>query len=296
MTIRKKQPYGPVSSKKLKAFESTLVAPLPADFRTFLVEFNGAEFVGTDGDFGEDDDDEVDEEEWEDPSEEDLPLEDIFGLHRGPKHLRLELMCGSFQPTLPRSLLLIASDPYGNYYGMSLADSDRGVIYFIDHEAPSLDTQVASSFTELIEAAGIDIEPPPVPQNVAEAIEADDAVALQRFIEEGAPVQGHVFDAVRGENLEILGLVLGAGGDPNERGGLNDTETPLFHAARVDNSEIAALLLRHGADPNARCSLGGTAMEAATFFPSVLEVLARAGAEPTTRTLREAVQRILGSK
>lgn len=115
MTIRKKQPYGPVSAKKLKAFESTLVAPLPADFRTFLLEFNGAEFVGTDGDFGEVEDDEVDDGEWEDAGQEDLPLENIFGLHRGPKDLRLDVMCGSFQPTLPKSILLFASDWYGNY-------------------------------------------------------------------------------------------------------------------------------------------------------------------------------------
>jgi hypothetical protein len=58
---------------------------------------------------------------------------------------------------------------------------------------------------------------------------------------------------------------------------------------------MASLLLRHGADPNARCRAGGTAMEMATHWPAVLEVLARAGARPTTNRLRDAVRRLLGN-
>lgn len=283
MTIRKKQPYGPVSSRKLKAFESKLVAPLPDDFRSFLLEFNGAEFVWTEDDSHPDDDNEHRPEE-------------IYGLHKGPTDLRLDEMGGSFQPALPASILIFASDGFGNYFGISLTKPKHGVVYWIDHEAPSRKRKVASSFTEFIEAAGTDLEPPRVSSGIADAIDAEDVTALRRLIKNGASGLGYVFDAVRTENLPIVKTILEAGGDPNERGGLNDSETPLFHAARVDNKDLAKLLLKYGADPNARCSVGGTAMEAATYFPSVLEVLARAGAEPTTKILREAVQKILGRK
>jgi hypothetical protein len=68
----------------------------------------------------------------------------------------------------------------------------------------------------------------------------------------------------------------------------------LFVAARENRADIARLLLAHGADPNAKCNAGGTAMEMASYWPPVLEVLARAGATPTTRHLREAVRKILG--
>ena len=111
---------------------------------------------------------------------------------------------------------------------------------------------------------------------------------LHVLLTEGATAAAFVHRAVRTGNLEVLRLVLAHGGDANERGGIGD-ETPLFVAARENRADMASLLLRHGADPNATCRVGGTAMEMATHWPTVLEVLARGGARPTTNRLREAV-------
>jgi ankyrin repeat protein len=94
--------------------------------------------------------------------------------------------------------------------------------------------------------------------------------------------------------VEIVRLVLEAGGDADERGGINGTETPLFVAARQGRADLVALLLEHGADPNARRSVGGAPIETAAPFPEVLRLIARAGAKPTKPSIAEAIRRLLG--
>ena len=137
-------------------------------------------------------------------------------------------------------------------------------------------------------------EPAPA-RTVTEAIERRDAAALRAILADGVDAVGFGHRAVRAGSLEIVRLVLEHGGDANERGGLGG-ETPLFVAARENRADIVRLLLSHDADANAKCNAGGTAMEMASHWPKVLEVLARAGATPTTNHHRAAVRDILARR
>lgn len=99
MTLERRCPNGPLDEARLLAFERSLPAPLPGDYRSFLVEFNGAAPVDC-VEFAE------------------IPggtsIEALFGLHEGPPHFRLDSTREGFADTVPASLLVIASDPYGN--------------------------------------------------------------------------------------------------------------------------------------------------------------------------------------
>lgn len=270
MTIERKQPYGPIDEAELKAFERQLPAPLPSDLRAFLVEFNGAAFS--------------------DAAElNDVPggaaLETVFGLHEGPDYFRLDEMFSRFKPLVPDTVLVFAADRYGNYFGISLAGTDVGAVYFVDHEylpAGSF-THVANSFTELLHRSGADIKQQVGAASIPEAIDTGDADTLRHLVAGGADVHGSVHHAVRHGDLRILRAVLEAGGDPNERGAIGGTETPLFVAARQGRADLTELLLIHGADPNLRCGAGGTALEMAAPWPRVVEILLGSGAKPVRR-------------
>lgn len=284
MTFECMRPYGPLDEARLLAFERELPWPLPADYRQFLVEHNGAT---------------VSECETFTEVPGHTKVEDVFGFHDGPTYLQLDRFNANCSTLVPQSLILIASDPYGNYFGMALDPDRRGRVYFVDHEqlAAPIDAlvEVASSFSALLERIGTDMLVRPPPRDVKEAILRRDVDALRAFLSEGSSAgAGFVHTAVSSGHPEILRLVLAHGGDPNERGAIGESETPLFAAARSNGAPAARMLLAAGADPNATCGAGGTAMEMASNSPEVLELLVRAGARPTTRLLHEAVRRILG--
>jgi ankyrin repeat protein len=88
-----------------------------------------------------------------------------------------------------------------------------------------------------------------------------------------------VHRAVHHGDLRILETVLRHGGDPNERGSIGGTETPLFAAARDGRADMADALVRYGADPNLRCGSNGTALQMAKPWPDVTNVLRGAGAK-----------------
>ena len=267
MTSRRR-PYGPIDEAALVRFEHRLSAPLPQDLRQFLLESNGAVFSGV-------------------PQLESVPsgaaLSEIFGLHGGPEYLRLDHMSDQFSEFLPESVLVFAADAYGNYFGISLSGTDVGTVYFVDHEAlpatrDSL-TPVADSFTHFLDRAGCEFADAPAPATVAQAIDSGDSDALAQLLATGADSTGAVHYAVRHGDLRILETVLRHGGDPNERGGIGDTETPLFVAARQGRADLADALVRHGADPNLRCDANGTALQMAKPWPEVVNVLRAAGAK-----------------
>jgi hypothetical protein len=197
---------------------------------------------------------------------------------------------------LPETLLLIGSDPYGNYFALDLADR-VGAVLFIDHEALTTPTrsciEVASSFAALLDR--IAAEEAPSPATPEEAVARGDAAALADLFTQGATGRSLVHRAVRSGNPAVLELVLNNGGDANELGGIGH-ETPLFVAAREGRADLARLLIKHGVDVNARCDANGTALEMAEPWPEVFAVLVRAGAEPSTARLREMVRRMRGGR
>ena len=284
MTIQRKNPFGPLDLAALAAFEQQLKPlRLPDDLRQFLIDFNGAHFV--------------DSAEF-DEIQRGNALGNIFGLHSGPEYLRLDWAWVTFAEFVPRPLLVFAADPYGNYFALSLDGKDRGGIYFVDHErlpARLLDLpKVANTFTALLKRAGAELAPPQAHADIVRAIRTGDHDAVREFLANGVPASGQVHHAVHRGDPAILQTIMDAGGSPDERGGIGGSETPLFVAARTGRADLAALLIERGADVNLRCSAGGTALEMATPYPKVFAVLARAGAEPTTRRLREMVQRLRG--
>lgn len=282
MSLARTRPYGPISDVRLNAFETSLPAKLPADYRVFLVEHNGAEFDQGEGDLVEVDGG--------------TNLRTLFGLHDGPGYERLDAMRGNFV-TLSPSILVIGADEYGNYFGMEIHGRTRGTVFFIDHETLMQSSppreEVASSFTALLERAGMDPIERPIVGAPREAITERDVEVLRRLYENGASGEGLVHHAVHSNHPEIVRLTLAHGGDPNERGGIGG-ETPLFVAARINHPEIASLLLQSGADPNATCKAGGVALEMAEPWPKVFEVLVLAGAKSPRPRLAAMVRRILG--
>jgi hypothetical protein len=282
MTIDRRRPYGALDEGRLLRFEASLPAPLPSDYRRFLVGYNGAKAADC-------------------PSFEEIPgrteVNALFGLHDGPRYLRLDAMREALADRIPASLLVFASDPFGNYFGLDLREPRRGAVLFLGHEALPVERRtllaVAPSFTALLERIGPELRQRDPPTSVHEAVVQGDAEALRALLRGTNNAAGLVHPAVLTGYPEILRLVLEHGGDANERGGIGN-ETPLFVAARADRPDLARLLLAYGAEPNARCDAGGTAMEMATWHPEVIEVLVRAGATPTTPLLRELVREILG--
>jgi hypothetical protein len=141
MTIQRKNPYGPINPSVLAAFERQLPGALPADFRSFLLEFNGAEIS--------------DCPEFDDV-EGGTALGKVFGLHGGPGYLRLDEMFVQMRRHVPPGILVFAADPFGNYFGLALTGKDRETVYFLNHEEMTASREdlpeVASSFSELLES------------------------------------------------------------------------------------------------------------------------------------------------
>ncbi len=71
----------------------------------------------------------------------------------------------------------------------------------------------------------------------------------------GDQAPGLVTWAAASGNVEIVGLVLEAGADPNAAG--NCSPSALHIAAARGDVKVASMLLDHGADPNARVGRGG---------------------------------------
>lgn len=279
MAIRRRRPFGRLSEERLSQFERRLPDPLPDDYRRFLVQSNGAEFIDC-------------------PEFEDVQggtcLETLFGLHAGPPHFQLDAIRAAFNDSLPDSLLVIGADPYGNYFVIGLSEPQRGRVYFADHEQlRSSLIEVARSFSALLQRAGTDEVARRAPATPADAVAERDADALQRLVDDGESAGGLVHRSVRSQHSGLLQIVLAHGGDANELGGIGGEETPLFVAARNGRRDMVELLLEHGADPNARCGDGITVLHTAEPWPDVLRVLANAGAEPTTPRLETAVLRAL---
>lgn len=266
MTARR-LPYGPIDQAALLRFERRFSYPLPSDLRQFLLESNGAD-VSSGSQF------------------EDVPggaaLGEIFGLHAGPEYLRLDHMSQQFEGLVPKSILVFAADAYGNYFGISVAGPDIGTVYFVDHEALPARREslisLASSFTEFMTKAGCEFAEHPTATTIFEAIASGDNEALARLLTAKLDASGAVHRAVHHGDLRVLETVLKYGGEPNERGSIGGTETPLFVAARNGRADMAETLVRYGADPNIRCGSNGTALQMAKPWPEVTNVLRRAGA------------------
>lgn len=123
--VDKKQPLA--SLEPLTAFEAELGSTLPDDYRRFLIACNGGVFRGRYWFFG--------------PTPEgkkaDAGMHHIGGLREDSSFSLVrhrETYQGRHYVRIPRSLLWIMDDPFGNAICIGLTGEHRGRLYFWDHE------------------------------------------------------------------------------------------------------------------------------------------------------------------
>ena len=84
---------------------------VPDDYRSYLLQQDGGRLI--------------------DNSE---AVKYIFGLGDVPDYMSMQGKLRTYHDRVPRWLLPVARDEYGNLYAISLRDSDSGSVWFWDHE------------------------------------------------------------------------------------------------------------------------------------------------------------------
>jgi hypothetical protein len=113
--------YGSIDVSGLKNFESMLGRSFPEDYRLFLMETNGGEFepcyfnIDSNGkDFDR--------------------VTQFYGFHKGLEYYRLNVCYKNYLNRIPKELVSIGSDPFGNQICISCFGGEQGSIWFWDHE------------------------------------------------------------------------------------------------------------------------------------------------------------------
>lgn len=145
----------PVPIERVIEFEQLIGAFLPDDYRQFLIECNGGHVGGSLWYFGP----------TPEGKDADAGVHHIGGL-RGESSFSLISAKDCYQSTelrIPRDLIWIMDDPFGNAICLGIKGSLRGKVYFWDHEQePDPDTWdgkvetaenlelLANSFTDFV--------------------------------------------------------------------------------------------------------------------------------------------------
>ena len=129
----------PLSDDALTAFERRIRRLLPADYRDFLLRYNGGIppwHVIRSSDIG------------------DLGVQLFYGI-RKDEPFDIDVAHERTRGRWPDRFLAIAIDSFGNAFCLSLAETDAGTIYFWDHEAAPVEPgsehnlfPLANSFAE----------------------------------------------------------------------------------------------------------------------------------------------------
>jgi hypothetical protein len=152
--IESKKP--PAPHDELEAFEADLGGKLPADYRRFLVACNGG-YVG--GRFW-----------FKGPTPEGNTAEagvDHIGGFRDESYFSLKRRRAVYKGRIPKDLLWIMDDPFGNAICLGIAGKHSGKVYFWDHEEEPDEeewdgrvetagnvTLLANSFTDFVAGLG----------------------------------------------------------------------------------------------------------------------------------------------
>jgi hypothetical protein len=136
--------FGPLSQKRLYAFERKAQIRLPPDYCEFLLEHNGGQPAPS---FF-----------WIKPDEDGSGVYQFYGLYDDPVHLSIETYTGEERYRIPISLLPIGDDGMGNYICLGISSSNFGEVFFLDHDLHPYDEpdslegikKVANSFTEFL--------------------------------------------------------------------------------------------------------------------------------------------------
>ena len=136
----------PISEERLKAFENAIGTGLPEDYRQFLLENNGGTpKQGSHFSF------------VEHGKKTDSRLMYFYGLDRS-RDENIEVQIKIRTGRMPREVIPIAADPFGNEVCLVIHGREAGVVYFWNHEEESEDEptydnmyRIAGSFTELLD-------------------------------------------------------------------------------------------------------------------------------------------------
>lgn len=113
------RPYGNTTEDRLRQFERSAGVALPRDYRDFLLLHNGGRPMPS---FF-----------WVKPGDGST-VNQFYGLHNGPEHLRIGTYAGANRHGIPSTMLVIADDGTGNFIALGIGDSNFGHIFFVDHE------------------------------------------------------------------------------------------------------------------------------------------------------------------
>lgn len=134
----------PLSKEQIEVVEKRMGIRLPDDYKEFLMQFNGGQpepatfdFTGVDG------------------CENDSVVNNFLSIHDGKEdNFEIDYFFYTKNKRIPDNVAPIARDPAGNLICICLSGSNRGKIYFWDHElefekpGPSNLAYIAKSFSE----------------------------------------------------------------------------------------------------------------------------------------------------
>ena len=105
---------------------------------------------------------------------------------------------------------------------------------------------------------------------------AEEEAAMEPGRRRVGAAAGKLFTAIRADNLQVVGRMLGSGADIAVRDAFGDT--PLMYAALYGGEECMRMLLDHGADVNGSNDAGATALMRAAGDAGKVRLLLEAGA------------------
>jgi hypothetical protein len=140
MKVDEQNPYGSLDENTLDKFELGLGARLPEAYRQYLLNYNGGM--------------------WEpkcfviSKAEGESSVHSVYGLHSGPEYCQLNSMREIFSDRIPRDVLAIASDAFGNQICLGISGKRRDVVYFWNHEIVGEKglSRIADSFENFIDS------------------------------------------------------------------------------------------------------------------------------------------------
>ena len=131
MLISKFSGHAVNTEAEIAAFEARYQISLPAQYRSFLMRYNGGETPQTKFKIGRESSD----------------IRAFLGFGDVPYRFPAE---DEMSEWLQKELLPIAVDSFGNYAAIGISEKHSGVIYFCDHERGYKSKKLAKSFSEFI--------------------------------------------------------------------------------------------------------------------------------------------------
>lgn len=230
------EPYPPVDMAALACFEEKLGCELPNDYREFLMSINGGAV----------------HHPYVDPETGVRPTL-FLGLVPPARGADLRRTYEDSRDWIPKGLVPIANDSFGNHVCIQVEGTHIGELYFCDHEVDMLEDKIpdpeliAGRFIDFLSKLAIEDEPPDVQLVGAES----DVV--------------EAFQAIHDDNALLLTQPLARGLSPNTMDQAEDATSLLHYAAFGCRLECIDVLLEFGADINLANSRGTTPLFMAVY-------------------------------